>query len=448
MATTWSWVPVSKVATPVIGGTPNRNNPAFWNGNIPWATARDVAAVSGRYLVQVQEFITEEGLNHSAAKLLPKGTVIITARGTVGAIAQLGRAMAFNQTSYALLPAENLDNDFLFYALKGTLAEMQTLTYGTVFKTITTRTFDHWLIPLPPLPEQRAIAHILSTLDDKIELLRRMSETLEEMARAIFKAWFVDFVPVRAKMEGRWKRGQSLPGLPAHLYDLFPDRLVPSELGEIPKGWRVGIIGEEVDLIKGVSYRSKDLGDSNVALVTLKSFKRGGGYRTDGLKPYVGPYKPEQVAHPGELILSQTDVTQSAEVIGKPAIVLPDDRFQTLVASLDVLIVRPRHRVLSREFFYLLFSTPYFQEHIYGYTNGTTVLHLNKEGVLSFRFVQPTEDVAIAFSKIVVPMFTRFIKTITESRTLAALRDALLPKLVSGAIRVKDVKRFAQEKRT
>ena len=101
-------------------------------------------------------------------------------------------------------------------------------------------------IPLfvPPLSEQRVIAHVLGTLDDKIELNRRMNETLEEMARALFKSWFVDFDPVRAKMEGRWRRGESLPGLPAEHYDLFPDRLVDSELGEIPEGWEVKTLGD------------------------------------------------------------------------------------------------------------------------------------------------------------------------------------------------------------
>ena len=94
--------------------------------------------------------------------------------------------------------------------------------------------------------EQRAIAHVLGTLDDKIELNRRMNETLEEMARALFKSWFVDFDPVSAKVEGRWRRGESLPGLPADLYDLFPDRLVLSELGEIPEGWEVGKFSEIV----------------------------------------------------------------------------------------------------------------------------------------------------------------------------------------------------------
>ena len=114
-------------------------------------------------------------------------------------------------------------------------------------------------ITLPPVAEQRAIAHVLGTLDDKIELNRRMNETLEEMARALFKSWFVDFEPVRAKMEGRWRRGESLPGLPADLYDLFPDRLVPSELGEIPEGWEVKALGDCIDVERGLSYKGSGL---------------------------------------------------------------------------------------------------------------------------------------------------------------------------------------------
>ena len=101
-------------------------------------------------------------------------------------------------------------------------------------------------LSLPPMPEQRSIAGVLGVLDDKIELNRRMNETLEQMARALFKSWFVDFDPVRAKMDGRWRPGQSLPGLPAHLYDLFPSRLVPSELGEIPAGWEVTNLEEVI----------------------------------------------------------------------------------------------------------------------------------------------------------------------------------------------------------
>ena len=129
----WPRVPVSTVSNAVIGGTPARGETEYWAGNIPWATAKDVASIPGRYLHQTQEFITGRGLESSAAKLMPEGTVVITARGTVGALAQLGQEMAFNQTCYAIVPGQEIDRNFLFYALKGTLAEMRALTYGTVF---------------------------------------------------------------------------------------------------------------------------------------------------------------------------------------------------------------------------------------------------------------------------------------------------------------------------
>ena len=134
-------------------------------------------------------------------------------------------------------PVEGTDAKFVYYLLRTlNLNEWRTgsgqpLLNQAILSSIPTT--------VPSLPEQRAIAHILGSLDDKIELNRRMNETLEQMARALFKSWFVDFDPVRAKMEGRWRPGQSLPGLPAHLYDLFPSRLVPSELGLIPEGWDV-----------------------------------------------------------------------------------------------------------------------------------------------------------------------------------------------------------------
>jgi len=127
-----------------------------------------------------------------------------------------------------------VDGAYLFYALSTDEAQQQFHSYTNGITRFGLRKADIGLvqIPLPPLSEQRAIAHALGTLDDKIELNRRMNETLEAMARALFKSWFVDFEPVRAKMEGRWRRGESLPGLPAEHYDLFPDRLVDSELGE------------------------------------------------------------------------------------------------------------------------------------------------------------------------------------------------------------------------
>ncbi|MDA8064552.1 MAG: restriction endonuclease subunit S [Thermaerobacter sp.] len=152
-----------------------------------------------------------------------------------------------NQHIFRVTPIKGIDSTFIFYLLRylkpnfvAIARNKQTTGLGHVTK----RDLENIEAAYPEIPEQRAIAHILGTLDDKIELNRRMNQTLEAIAQAIFKSWFVDFEPVRAKMEGRWRRGESLPGLPAHLYDLFPDRLVESELGEIPEGWQNGTLGD------------------------------------------------------------------------------------------------------------------------------------------------------------------------------------------------------------
>ncbi|MGH8678611.1 MAG: restriction endonuclease subunit S, partial [Burkholderiales bacterium] len=338
-------------------------------------------------------------------------------------------------TAFYLEPRTEFDMRWAYYELL--THDINGMDSGSAIPSTSREAFYRLPVRVPvDIAEQRAIAHILGSLDGKIELNWRMNESLEAIARALFKSWFVDFDPVRAKAEGRD------PGLPAPLAVFFPDRFQDSELGEIPKDWRIVSVRDEVQLVKGVSYRSEELADSATALVTLKSVNRGGGYRPDGLKPYTGEYEAEQVIVPGELVVAHTDVTQAAEVVGKPALVLADSRFKTLVASLDLSIARPTAGDLSQHFFYLLFRTPDFQAHVYGYTNGTTVLHLSKTGVPSYRFTRPPEPLARAFTAIVRPFFDRIVQNETESRTLAMLRDALLPKLISGELRIPDAERI------
>jgi len=436
MVSEWSRVPISKVAYAVIGGTPSRKVPEYWHGDVPWATAKDVASVSGRYLNHVEEYITKEGLQNSAAKLLSKGTVVITARGTVGAVAQLGRDMAFNQTCYAILPKNNLDNDFLFYALKGTMIEMRALTYGTVFETITINTFDHWLIPLPPLPVQRAIAHILGTLDDKIELNRKMNETLEQMARALFKSWFIDFEPVRAKMEGRWKKGQSLPGLPAHLYDIFPDRLVNSELGKIPEGWRLLELSEVFEinpprhLQKGEIAPYLDMSNMPTnrhmpIAVIPRAFSSGTKFIN------------------GDTLIAR--ITPCLEN-GKTAFVNFLKSDQVGWGSTELIVLRPKPP-LPPEFGYCLARHSEFREYaIHSMTGTSGRQRVQLAALARYIFVVPTEKVACVFGNAIKQFFSRGIKAYYESRTLALLRDNILPKIIQGEIQVKDAEQLLKER--
>ena len=336
---------------------------------------------------------------------------------------------------------DKVDSKFLLYAYLGkdfrqTIDERA--IRGSTVDRIPLVTMAEFPIRLPvEASEQRAIASVLSAMDDKIALNRRMAATLEEMARALFKSWFVDFDPVRAKAEGRDT------GLPSEIADLFPDRLVDSDLGEIPDGWAVSRLGDRVDTVKGRSYRSTELvTDAPTAMVTLKSFRRGGGYRADGLKPFIGTYRAEQVVLPGELVIANTDVTQLADVVGQPALVRSDSRYSTLVASLDAQIVRGTDDRTSAVFLYGLAGSRAFNSHARAHATGTTVLHLAKGAIESFAFAGPPPGLVRAYDSLALPALQALDRLGEETDALAALRDALLPKLVSGEIRISDPEDF------
>jgi type I restriction enzyme S subunit len=289
-------------------------------------------------------------------------------------------------------------------------------------------------IVLPPSGEQKAISRVLSSLDDKIELNRRMNETLEAIARAIFKSWFVNFDPVSTKAEGRQPYG-----LDVDIAALFSDSFEDSSLGTIPSSWQPTKLSSEADCVKGVSYRSSELEQSNVALVTLKSVARGGGYREDGVKPYSGKFKSNQVVVQGEVVVAHTDVTQAAEVLGRAARVRTDPRYSQLIASLDLVIVRPKNdRTITAEFLYGLLSRDEFRDYAYGQSNGTTVIHLSHKALPDYVFLLPPTPIVMAFTEVVRPLFQQIDSNFAQCRTLAAARDALLPKLVSGRIQLQD----------
>ena len=418
----WPEVPISKVASVVIGGTPVRSVAEYWGGNIPWATAKDIAAVSSRYLEQVQECITEQGLKSSAAKLMPKGTVVITARGTVGALVQLRREMAFNQTCYAIFPNDVLNGDYLFYALKGTLSEMRSLTYGTVFETITRRTFDNWQIPLPSLPEQRAIAQVLGTLDDKIELNRRMNEMLENMAQALFKSWFVDFEPIRAKMEGRDT------GLPLDVAALFPDRLVDSELGKIPEGWEVGVLDDSIELHSGGTPKT-----------SISDYWRGD----------IPWYTPKDAPNLNDVFVLETErsITQEG-VKNSAAKILPaGTTIITARGTVGRLACLGRPMAMNQTCygiqgaqgysdFFTYWSIRKAVDELQNRTHGTVFDTITRQTFKIVDMVFPSVDVTEVFESTVNPIMERILKNLHESLALAAQRDTLLPTLVSGELRI------------
>ena len=261
-------------------------------------------------------------------------------------------------------------------------------------------------IPVPLLPEQQAIAHILGTLDDKIELNQRMNQTLEAIARAIFQDWFVDFGPVRAKLEGRE------PYLPPELWDLFPDRLVDSELGEVPEGWAVTALGELIELAYGKALKAGD--------------RQGGTIPVYGSNGQVGWHDKRLVEGPGIVVGRK----------GNPGVVTWAERdFYPIDTA---FYVKPKDSRSNLHF--LLYALE--GQDLPDIAADSAVPGLNRN--LAYMNVQVVPDRIILdkFGECVGSIFDRRSRLSEESRTLAARRDVLLPKLVSGEIWKKDVSGF------
>ncbi len=321
-----------------------------------------------------------------------------------------------------------VDGRFLLYAYLGPQFQ-ETLRSRTVHGSTVERIS---LIDMPRFPilvptdlgEQRAIAHILGTLDDKIDLNRRMSETLEAMARALFKSWFVDFDPVRAKAEGRD------PGLPKPLADLFPTRFVDSELGEIPEGWAVKTLGDFSTLNPEVWTRLSR--PSDIRYVDLSNTKWG---RIETLTTHQAgeaPSRAQRVLRAGDTIVGTVRPGNgSYALISEPG----------LTGSTGFAVLRPTATSYT-EVVYLAATAPDSIDALAHLADGAAYPAVRPEVVAATPVVGPSDEVLDRFSGAVGAILGRIALSERESRALAALRDALLPKLISGELRVKDAERF------
>jgi type I restriction enzyme S subunit len=283
-------------------------------------------------------------------------------------------------------------------------------------------------VPIPPPSEQRAIAHILGTLDDKIELNRRMSETLEAMARALFKSWFVDFDPVRAKAEGRD------PGIPQPLADLFPDRLVDSELGEIPEGWEVASLPDVIEVNPTRSLRKGDVAP----------------YLDMANMPTHGHSADEVIDRPFgsgmRFVNADTLVARITPCLenGKTAYVDFLHDGEVGWGSTEYIVLRPKPP-LPAEFAYCLARSDEFREvAIQSMTGSSGRQRVPAESLAHYKLVKGGRDISVQFGRAVEPLFARASDAASESRTLAALRDTLLPKLISGELRTSVEEQIAE----
>ena len=436
----WTELTLGDVCTKIGSGATPRGGKEVYLEDGPYALIRSQNVYNAGFARDGLAFISDahaEALHN--VEVLPDDVLLNITGDSVARVCQVDRlvlpARVNQHVAIIRTDPDKLDSGYLRYYLAAPEVQSMLLSWagsGGTRNALTKRMIETFVVQAPAdLAEQRAIAHVLGTLDDKIELNRRMNETLEEMARALFKSWFVDFEPVRAKMEGRWRRGQSLPGLPAEYYDLFPDRLVNTELGEVPEGWEVRKLGEVVEVVGGTTPSTKvieywqggthcwttpkDL--SNLSTPVLLDTERkitdaGLQQIRSGLQP-VGTLLLSSRAPIGYLAISEVPVAVNQGFISiPPGPVLPN--------------------------LYLLYWCQAHEETIINYANGSTFLEISKSNFRQLLLIMPDMSTLNAYHKIASSLHGRIVTNERESRALAAQRDTLLPRLMGETLAILD----------
>lgn len=330
------------------------------------------------------------------------GDMIFVLKGTPGRVVWTPNPVGFciAQDMVAIRVDESkVYPKYLFAVLrsKSIQQEIEGLHVGSLIPHFKKGDFDDLQIPIAKPDLQKYIGDQYFDISLKIDLLHRQNKTLEAMAETLFYQWFIE---------------------------------------EAQEDWEFVELGRYVNCFNGVSYKSDDLNPSATAMVTLKSFDRDGGFRLDGFKEFTGKYKDQHIVTQGDLVVAHTDITQDAAVIGNPVMVVSDPLYETLVISMDLVKVTPKFEWLSNEFLYRMMRTREFKQHCLGLSNGSTVLHLSKEAIPTYEFFLPPEEKINAFTKQAKILLGKKFDNITQVRTLEKLRDTLLPKLMSGEVRV------------
>ena len=409
----WVETTLREVCDVQSGGTPSTKNLNYWNGNIGWITPKDLSNYTKVFIKKGERSITKVGLGNSSAKLLPKHTILFSSRAPIGYVVIAENEITTNQGFKNLIcNEENSHYKFFYYLLKLKAEHIEKLSSGSTFSEASASLMKSIEITTPKsIKEQKAIAQILTAFDDKIELLQDQNKTLETTAQTIFKEWF-----------GKYQIGD-----------------------ELPEGWRLFQMNELVGTVNGYSYKGKELvEESDEVLVTLKSFDRNGGFQTRGFKPFKGLPKSTQEVQIGDLVVAHTDLTQDAEVLGNPAFIFDNGGFKKMYITMDLVKVTPKHKDISTSFLYYLMKDRVFKGHCVGYSNGTTVLHLSKKAIPEYQVFLPNDFVKVKeFSEFANVTTNKISLNKDEIKYLKQTRDTLLPKLMSGQLRIDEFKEGA-----
>ena len=349
--------------------------------------------------------VSEYEANKYRKNLTPR-TILVSINGTIGNVAKYkGEACILGKSACYFNVADNFDLNFIYYVIasqqfKDTITHLAT---GTTIKNVSLETMRNYSFMAPSINEQKRISSILSSFDDKIELNRRINDNLEQQVQALFKLWFVD---------------NSNPN------------------------WKETSLSEVASFVGGYSYTGEELTDcSNIAMATIKNFGRNGGFKTDGFKE-INPSAKLKECHYANLfdiLVAHTDLTQNADVIGNAELLLTYGKYDSIIFSMDLVKVLPKETFPYRFLLAAMLKNKLFKRHCLGYVNGTTVLHLSKKALPDFEIRKPSDSESKMMDEVLASYYKRMAELLQENDRLISLRDTVLPKLMSGELKINDL---------
>ena len=405
---------LSDVVTITSGGTPKTSVKEFWDGDIDWLAVADFNS-SNRYVSSASKKITDLGLNNSNTKMLEKGDLIISARGTVGAIAQLTKPMAFNQSCFGLRgKKDKLDTDYLYYWLKNYVDVLLNKSQGSVFNTINLSTFDDIKIELPSIADQRKISNLLTLFDDKIQTNNQINQELESMAKTLYDYWFVQF---------------DFPDQNGKPYKSSGGKMVynPELKREIPEGWGVEKIENIAQTGSGGTPKS-----TNVS------------YYSNGEIPWINSGELEQtvITSTSNFITEEGLNNSSAKLFPSGTILVAmygatagKVSFLTFEASTNQAICAITLTDIRMRY-YLKNVIEDLYQYLVKLSTGSARDNLSQDMIKNIKVVIPSNDILDRFYDFSNNIIKEITKKQQENEQLTQLRDWLLPMLMNGQVKV------------
>ena len=434
MSSEWRSTTVGELCQAVFsGGTPTSTNSLYFGGSIPWLRTKEV---NYEKILATEQHISQAGYENSSAKLVPINSVIVAMYGngdTAGRVAINKIPLTTNQACCNLvIDPTRADHRFVYYFLKGRYQELVDLKNGGAQQNLNSRLIKAFPISTPTLAMQHEIAALLEGLDDRIALLRETNATLEAIAQALFKSWFVDFDPVRAKQQGL-----APAGMDEAAAALFPGSFEDSVPGSLPKEWPVAKLGDEATYLnRGISPKYLEAG--GVRVLNQKCIR---DFMVDVSKARWHDGTQRSITgrelRVGDVLVNSTGVG----TLGRVAQVLALD--ETTIVDSHVTVVRAGRRLSWN---YLGLAMMRRQAEIEALGEGSTgQTELNRGKLAGLEFVVPPDAILRAFDTSTIPLRMRMSANVQQAQTLATLRDTLLPRLISGQLRLPEAQAAMEE---